>query len=269
MDFAQVWTSRRYGLRAGMDLGAGIECRCTQDMAQVNTLLGAGLVTVRRKCDYFLGTCTAKWALMRSVGAGHTPFSTPAPKTPGTLLQRHPAKNTRHLRQWDLPVPRQKPAYGPWCRYTQFLAQVHASYGAGKIICGGPAPRNGLSCVLLAQVTTPFPHLHQKTQTPAPRNTETCAKNIPRSAREARRVARPTEKVGRAEALPHNFAEDVHAGGEVGGAADGEGGEGGSPTTLSRRGCPRGRRGGWRGRRGGRGGWTSRLLPRCRRAGCR
>ena len=40
-------------------------------------------------------------------------------------------------------------------------------------------------------------------------------------------------------------------------------------TRQSPRGCPRGRRGGWRGRRGGRGGWTSRLLPRCRRVGRR
>ena len=46
--------------------------------------VGAGGADVWRRCGFWVGTCAAKWACGRSSGAGITPFSTPAPRTPRT-----------------------------------------------------------------------------------------------------------------------------------------------------------------------------------------
>jgi len=53
-------------------------------LAQVPTIYGAGVDVFRRRCVFWWGTCATNPSLMRSSGAGHALFSSPAPKCMGT-----------------------------------------------------------------------------------------------------------------------------------------------------------------------------------------
>ena len=63
-----------------------------------------------------------------------------------------------------------------WRRCGTVLAQVVAFLGAGEVFGWGPAPQTGFLGALVAQVTPLFPHLRHKHPTPAPRDTDTCAR---------------------------------------------------------------------------------------------
>ena len=72
-------------------------------LAQILGGFGASHRPSWSKCGFKVGTCARKWALAFSSGAGHTPFSTPAPE-----LGHTPTKTWVHLRQnLDIPAPRQ------------------------------------------------------------------------------------------------------------------------------------------------------------------
>ena len=63
-----------------------------------------------------------------------------------------------------------------WRRCGKLLEQVWHILGAGKVFGEGPAPRIGHPNVPVAQISCLFPHLRQKTYTPAPPKPYTCAR---------------------------------------------------------------------------------------------
>ena len=110
--------------------------------AQVSASFGAGHQPSWRKCGFRVGTCARKWALAHSGGAGHTPFSTPAPK-----LAHTPAKTWVHLRQsLDIPAPRQdtpEPRHGRLTPAHGNIAPAHGNIRVRNSAESPSVPRGG------------------------------------------------------------------------------------------------------------------------------
>ena len=64
----------------GLGAGGAFWRSSPSSSAQASGGFGAGHQPSWRKCGFRVGTCARKWALAHSGGAGHTPFSTPAPE---------------------------------------------------------------------------------------------------------------------------------------------------------------------------------------------